>query len=85
MKLEEIGKLSEQEGKPKKMKQRNVKFTEVNDAFLEVICKFEGVLSVPALIRGWSLDRIQTYTRNPRFKRYLKLHPEDAEKIQDVL
>ena len=69
----------------KKLRQRGIKFTIDTDEMLIVVCKYEGILNVPTLIRGWVLNRLKTYTRNPRFKRYLKTHPEEAEKIKSFL
>jgi len=68
----------------KKTRQRNVKFTPGLDEMLEVIAKYEGVTSVPVLIREWIRDRVKHYQTNPRFKRYLRTHPEERERLEKL-
>jgi len=69
----------------KKTRQLNVKLTPEIDEMLSVIAKFEGETSVPVLVREWVRDRIKHYQTNPRFKRYLRTHPEEAKKLEGLL
>jgi hypothetical protein len=66
-------------------RQRNIKLTPALDEMLEVIAKYEGITSVPVLIREWIRDHVKRYQTNPRFKRYLKTHPEEAKHLAGLL
>ena len=69
----------------KKTRQVNVHLTEFHWRLLSVICKYEGVTSAPVMIREWMRDRMKRYQTNPRFKRYLRTHPEEARKLEGFL
>ena len=64
----------------KYLDQINVKISMDMKMLLDVVCKFETVKQ-SELVRGWIRDKLNTYTRNPQFKRWLKFHKEEAETV----
>ena len=69
----------------KKTRQVNVHLTEKHWRMMMVVCRYEGITSAPVLIREWIRKRLKAYQTNPRFKRYLKTHPEEATRLEGFL
>jgi len=60
--------------------QINVKLSHQMRTLLRIVSKYE-TLKVSELIRQWVNDRLNTYMRNPQFKRWLKFHKQEAEEL----
>lgn len=64
--------------------QVNVKLSPEYRIMLEVVAKFE-TRRLSELVREWVMDKMRVYGRNPQFRRWLKFHPEERERIQTIL
>jgi len=64
----------------KYIEQMNVKISNDMRILLDIICKYEQ-LKQSELVRRWVSDKLNTYMRNPQFKRWLKFNKEEAEKL----
>lgn len=62
----------------KYLEQINVKISAEMKALLDIVCKYE-TLKQSELVRRWIGAKLDTYTRNPQFKRWLKFNKEEAE------
>lgn len=60
--------------------QVNVKLSHQMRILLSIVSKYE-TLKMSELIRNWINERLNTYTRNPQFKRWLKFNKQEAEEL----
>lgn len=63
--------------------QVNVKLSYQMKHLLSIVSKYE-TLKVSELIRNWINERLNTYMRNPQFKRWLKFHKQEAEELKVI-
>ena len=67
----------------KYLQQVNVKLSHEMKMLVDIVCKFE-TMKQSELIRRWINDKLNTYMRNPQFKRWLKFHKQEAEIVGKI-
>lgn len=67
----------------KYVEQVNVKISHQMRVLLRIVSKYE-TLKMSELVRRWINERLNTYMRNPQFKRWLKFHKEEAEELGEI-
>lgn len=67
----------------KYLEQMNIKISREMKVMLTIVSKFETTKQ-SELVRQWIRNRLDTYMRNPQFKRWLKFHKEEAEELGEI-